>query len=96
MHEFYLLQSPPVFQTAATAAVMANAATAHAAETAEKVALSEEAFIEASQDGKPLDEDDFDFDAPLTDAHRSNARCHTRHAGAEKRYDIAITGFGFA
>ncbi len=35
-----------------------------------KEVLSKEAFIEAWQDtaGKPQEEDDFDFDAPLTDA----------------------------
>lgn len=63
------VQAP--IQTAATAALMASTAAITQAEHAEKAALSKEAFIEAWQEtaGKPLDEDDFDFDAPLTDAH---------------------------
>lgn len=81
------VQAP--IQTAATAAVMANAVTATQAEQAEKVALSKEAFIEAWQEtaGKPLDEDDFDFDAPLTDAHgRPMSRAMQV---AEKRRDLS-------
>lgn len=47
-----------------------NTVSTHATPAAVKEVLSKEAFIEAWQDtaGKPQDEDEFDFDAPLTDA----------------------------
>ena len=81
------VQAP--IQTAATAAVMASTAAVTQAEQAEKAALSKEAFIEAWQEtaGKPQDEDDFDFDAPLTDAHgRPMSRAMQV---AEKRRDLS-------
>ena len=79
------VQAP--IQTAATSA--AGPATAAQTATTEKVALSKEAFVEAWQEtaGKPQDEDDFDFDAPLTDA--SGRPMSRAMQVAEKRRDLS-------
>lgn len=81
------VQAP--IQTAATAATVAGSATAAQTATTEKVALSKEAFVEAWQEtaGKPQDEDDFDFDAPLTDA--SGRPMSRAMQVAEKRRDLS-------
>ncbi|WP_168461470.1 DNA translocase FtsK [Acinetobacter sp. A1] len=81
------VQAP--IQTAATAAAVAGSATTAQTATTEKVALSKEAFVEAWQEtaGKPQDEDDFDFDAPLTDA--SGRPMSRAMQVAEKRRDLS-------
>ena len=70
------IQHHNIVSTSATAAVA-------------KEVLSKEAFIEAWQDtaGKPQEEDDFDFDAPLTDA--SGRPMSLSMQVAERRRDLS-------
>lgn len=78
------VQAPIQHQSAATAP-----AAAPAVNDAVKEALSKEEFIEAWHEtaGKPQDEDEFDFDAPLTDAMgRPMSRAMQV---AEKRRDLS-------